>query len=460
MKTRYISLIIIMLLAQNILEAQTLKRKGLLGIMMQTLTDSISIQNNLKVKTGVHITTVMPNTTFANLGVKQGDVLTKLNGTSVSTIQDVLAITSQLYEDDTIEAEFYRNNKKEIKSTALLGRPMETFKNAHVTYGEVAYDGNVLRSILVTPKQVQKAPIIYFLQGYTCGSIETVSDDNPMKKLMNDWLEAGFAVYRVEKPGVGDSQSNKHCTQISFNEELKAFTEGYKDLMSQESIDLNNIFLFGHSMGGVIAPLLTKIKSPKGIITYGSIAQNWYDYMVDLYTVQPKHFGVSDAQIKEDNKVNLKFNKDFLIHKLSGKELLNNKAYADFFRANELNFKQNQYIGRHFDFWQNLADIDIPKAWSKVKTNVLAMHGEFDIQAISPKGAQRIAEIVNKNGGKGDFKLIKNADHGFVNFNSMQHNVETLGNGSYMSHARDNYSTELAKESINWMTSKIKKLKL
>ena len=446
-----------MLLVQNILEAQTLKRKGLLGIMMQTLTDSIVMQNNLNVKTGVHITTVMPNSTFANLGVKQGDVLTKLNGTSVSTIQHVLTITGDLYEGDIVEAEFYSNNSKKNKSTALLGRPIEVFENGDVTYGEVVYEGNVLRSILVTPKQVQKAPVVYFLQGYTCGSVETVSNDNPTKKLMKDWVDAGFAVYRVEKPGVGDSKSSKHCMEISFDEELTAFKEGYKDLLKQDSVDTDNIFMFGHSMGGVIAPLLNQMKSPRGILTYGSIAQNWYDYMVDLYTIQPKHFGVSDAQIKEDNKVNLKFNKDFLINKLSGEEILANKAYADFFRANEFNFRQNQYIGRHFDFWQNLADVDIPKAWTKVKTNVLAMHGEFDIQAISPKGAQKIAEIVNNNGGKGDFVLVKNADHGFVNFNSMQHNAETLGNGTYMTHARDNYSTDLGKESINWMESKLNK---
>ncbi len=450
-------LILLSAFGLQINHAQTLKRKGLLGITMQTLNDSIAKQNNLKVSSGVYIITVFPNSTFSNLGIEKGSVLTRLNNTPVNTIQDVLAITGQLYEGDTIEAEYYLNNSKRKKSTSLLGRPLEDFVNGNVNYSEVVYDGNALRSILVTPKHIQKPPVIYFLQGYTCGSIETTSDDNPMKKLMNDWVNAGFAVYRIEKPGVGDSQSKKHCSQISFDEELKAFKEGYKVLMTEASIDANNIFMFGHSMGGVIAPLLNKIKSPRGIITYGSIAQNWYDYMVDLYTIQPKHFGVSDAQIKEDNEVNLKFNKDFLINKLSGPEILKNKAYAEFFSANELNFRQNQYIGRHFDFWQNLADINIPKAWSQITTNVFAMHGEYDIQAISPKGAKRIAEIVNENGGKGDFILIKNADHSFVNFDSMQHNAETLNNGSYMSHARDNYSSDLGKESIKWMKSKIKR---
>jgi pimeloyl-ACP methyl ester carboxylesterase len=423
--------------------------------MMQTLTDSIAMQNNFNVKTGVHITSVMPNSTFANLGVKQDDVLTKLNGSSVSTNQDVLAIASELYEGDMIEAEFYSGSSKIIKSTALLGRPIESFENGDVTYGEVVYIDNVLRSILVTPKNKIKAPVVYFLQGYTCGTVETTTDDNPAKKLISDWVNAGFAVYRVEKPGVGDSKSRKHCMQISFDEELLAFTEGYKDLLHNDAIDADNIFMFGHSMGGVIAPLLNDIKPPRGIMTYGSVAQNWYDYMVDLYTIQPKYFGVSDSEIKEDNKVNLKFNEDFLINKLSGSEILENEVYADFFRDNEINFRRNQYIGRHFDFWQSLADIDIPNAWSKVKTNVLAMYGEFDIQAISAKGAQKIAEIVNKNGGKGDFVLVKNTDHGFVNFNSMQHNVETLGNGTYMLHARDNYSVALGKETVEWILSKI-----
>lgn len=452
---KYIIIVFVLLFVQQTFEAQTLKRKGLLGIMMQTLTDSIASQNELKINSGVYITTVMPNSTFSNLGVKQGDVLTKLNGTTVSTIQDVLVITGQLYEGDIVKAEYYSDNKKEEKSTSLKGRPIETFENGNVTYGEVVYKDNVLRSILVTPKHVKKSPVVYFLQGYTCGSVETVSDDNPMKKLMKDWLNAGFAVYRIEKPGVGDSQSKKHCSEISFDEELQAFKEGYKDLMQQESIDSNNIFMFGHSMGGVIAPLLNEVKAPKGIMVYGTVGKNWYDYMVDLYTVQPKHFRVSDTQIKEDNKVNLKFNDDFLIKKLSGEEMLKNDTYVEFFNAED--FKRNQYIGRHFKFWQSLADVNIPNAWSKVKTNVFAMHGEFDIQAINPKGAKKIAEIVNENGGKGDFMLIKDADHGFVNFNSMQQNSETLGNGTYMTHARNNYAKLLGTESVKWMQSKITK---
>ncbi|MEY8779197.1 alpha/beta hydrolase [Allomuricauda sp. XS_ASV26] len=442
------------ILGLHSIHAQTLQRKGLLGVMMQTLNDSIAAQHKLKVSSGIYITAVMPNSTFSNLGVEQGNVLTQLNGRSINGVQDVLDVAGELYEGDLVEVEYWSGGKKRNNSTRLLGRPKESFENGIVSYGEVVYEGNTLRSIFVTPKHKEKPPVIYFLQGYTCGSVETVSDDGPMKKLLLDWVNAGFAVYRVEKPGVGDSKSERPCSEIGFEEELMAFKQGYADLLKKQAVDTDNIFMFGHSMGGVIAPLLTDVKSPRGIITYGTVGKNWYDYMVDLYTIQPKHFGVSEAQIKENNKVNLKFNDDLLVHKLSGKEMSEKKEYASQFNLED--FKRNQYIGRDFKFWQGLVDVDITKSWSMVKTNVLAMHGEFDIQAIDEKGAQRIVDLVNKNVGKGTFVLIENADHGFVKFDSMQHNVQTLSSGNMLSYASENYNTEIARESIDWMRNNLK----
>lgn len=455
MNIRIISPLGILLLCIQLTSAQELKRKGMLGIMMQSVTDSIAQQMDLKDASGLYLSLVMPNSTFVNLGVEAGDVLTVLNGQSVNTPQDVLDITSDLYEGEKISITYQSKNGQKKASTSLLGKPKEIFKNANVHYGQVTYPGNRLRSILVSPEGVDNPPVVYFLQGYTCGSVETVSDDNPMKKLLEDWVTAGFAVYRIEKPGVGDSQSDRPCSQISFDEELSAFKEGYKDLLTNQPIDKENIFLFGHSMGGVIAPLLEEVFVPKGIIVYGTVGNNWYDYMVDLYTIQPKHFGVSDAQIKENNKINLPFNKDFLINKYNGKQLKANQDYVDFFQ-NELDFENNQYIGRHFDFWQSLADVDIPESWAAVQASVLALYGEFDIQAISRAGVDKIAKIVNSRSGSAVAKVIPKADHGFVNFNSMQENVQTLNNGGYMQHARDNYSKELGLETTRWMRQLLK----
>ncbi|RDY57738.1 alpha/beta fold hydrolase [Flagellimonas nanhaiensis] len=431
-------------------KAQELKRKASLGIMMQPLTDSLATELKLEPGAGLYISEVVTGSTANNLGMKSGAVLQKINGKQMSSNRDVFEILADFRAEDDITLEYILDGTRVSKTGKGIARPKESYENAEVTYGTVSYEGNMLRSILYTPRNRSNTPVVYFLQGYTCGSIDlSFAPDHPYMKLIRSWVDAGFSVYRLEKPGVGESESQKNCFEINFNEELQAFQEGYKDLMAMEEIDTDNIFLFGHSMGGVIAPLLGEIKQPKGIMAYGTVGKKWYDYMVDLYTIQPKHFGISEAEIKENNKINLKFNDDMLVHKLSGAELAKKESYGQLFDLNEL--KTEQYIGRHITFWQGLADIDIPEVWTRTRTNVFIMHGEFDIQAINEEGPKRIVDLVNKNGSNAKFKVIENADHGFINFTSMQQNSETLGNGSYSSHARDNFNLEIGRESIKWM---------
>ncbi len=437
------------------MDAQGLQRKASLGIMMQPLNDSLVSTLNLDSSEGLYIMDVAPGGTVNAIGMQSGAVLKRINGKQVNEINDVFSSIANFRAEDDITLAYIQNGEEISKKGKGIAKPMETYTNAEIIYDEVRYEGNVLRSILYKPKNIKNPPIVYFMQGYTCGSIDLpFSSDQPYRRLVHDWVEAGFAVYRIEKPGVGDSESLINCAEINFDQELLAFKEGYKNMLKIKDIDSDNVFMFGHSMGGIIAPLLNQVKEPRGIITYGAGGKRWYDYMIDLYTIQPKHFGVSDTQIKEDNKINLRFNDDLLINKLSGDEMAKKEEYAALFNLED--FERGQYIGRHFKFWQGLADIDIPNAWAQIRTNVLAMHGQFDIQAINEKGAQQIVDIVNKNGGNGSFVLIAKADHGFVNFNSMQHNVETLANGSYGTHMRNNYNSKVSEESIGWMKSHIK----
>ena len=425
-KTAYIIFATIIILTQNTLEAQTLKRKGMLGVLMETLTDSIAAQRNLDIKKGVSLNNVLPNSTFSDLGVKTGAVLLKVNNTSVNTIQDVLSISSKFYEGDFIEVELYSNGKIIKKNGKINGRPKESFENGDVKYGDVAYEGNVLRTILVTPKNKLNPPVVFFIQGYICQTVE-VRPNNPVKKIISDWVDAGFAVYRVEKPGMGDSKSVKKCRDINYNEEQIAFEEAYKDLIKNPSINKDNIFIFGHSLGGIVAPLLAKKFTPKGIMAYGTTGKKWYDYMVDLYTIQPKIMGVSDVQIKEDNKVNLPFIKDLLVNKFSAEQILNVPSYKSFLNNEVNNFANGQYLGRDITFWQTLSDIDLPTIWSQTNTNVLILYGEYDIQSINDAGSKIIVDTVNeKFNGKATFKQIDKTEHGFLKFSSMSSHLNAL----------------------------------
>ncbi|WP_103072109.1 serine aminopeptidase domain-containing protein [Aquimarina sediminis] len=449
-------LFIVLVTFSSNLNGQELKRKSSLGIMMQPLNDSLITTLKLKSNTGLYISDVLAGSTVENLGMKRGAVLKKLNGVQIKTIPDVFNALEDFRADDSITIEYVFNGKTIIRTGKGIARPKEKYEKANITYGQVKYRDNILRSILYTPKGKKNTPVVFYLQGYTCGSFEfPFSSQHASLKLIRDWVDAGFSVYRIEKPGVGDSQSKINCNDGNFTQEVIAFKEGYKALLNSQAVDTDNIFLFGHSMGGIIAPLLNEVKSPKGIITYGTISKPWYDYMKDLYTLQPKIFNTPQSQISENNKIGLPFLEDMIVNKMPAKDLAANNDYKNYLGSQFAELERGSYIGRSIAYWQTLCEVDIPEAWRNINTNVLAMHGEFDIQAIDDTGAKGIVALV-KDKTKATYKLVNKTEHGFVRFNSMQENVNALQNGTYRQHAAKNYNQEVAQITIDWIKAKAK----
>ncbi|MFP4289909.1 MAG: alpha/beta hydrolase family protein, partial [Bacteroidales bacterium] len=295
-------------------------------------------------------------------------------------------------------------------------------------------------------------PVVFFIQGYTCQTVE-MPNWNPIKKLIGDWLKAGFAVYMVEKPGMGDSQSDMPCMQIDFNGELKAFSQAYSTLQQNKQIDSKNIFLFGHSMGGVIAPLLSQVNKPKGIMVYGIMGKNWYDYMLDIFTEQRKLLGATDEEISEALKYDQPFIYDMLIRKKTNHELISTANYAGHLEQKGIakDLKEGYYLQRHYTFWQTLADVDISKAWAKVEAPVYVLHGEYDIQAIAPEHGKLIVTHVIAHGGNARFEVIPKTEHAFLHFDSMEQNIQVRSDGTYRNALASRYNPEVAKLSIEWM---------
>ena len=52
-------------------------------------------------------------------------------------------------------------------------------------------------------------------------------------------------------------------------------------LKARGDVDADRVFIFGHSMGGVMAPLLAADVPVRGIIVYGTIARTWTEYWLE-----------------------------------------------------------------------------------------------------------------------------------------------------------------------------------
>jgi len=85
---------------------------------------------------------------------------------------------------------------------------------------------------------------------------------------------------RSEKSGVGDSTGTP-CRDVNFPDEVSLFTSALKKLKTYDFVDTGNVFIFGHSGGGWVAPLVAAEEPVKGIVVYGTVVRPFGEYLVE-----------------------------------------------------------------------------------------------------------------------------------------------------------------------------------
>ena len=435
-------------LSFTLLTAQTLERKGSLGVRIGPTEDGVGILAQMALAGG----------TAAQIGVQDGDIILSVNGQAMNDVQTLVAETSTWRAGSDVRIKVKRAGKELTLKGKVEGKPLETSRFGSVQYGSVAYDGGLLRSILHLPKGNNKAPVVFFLQGFSCSSIDYYyADDDPVKRLTDGWMENGFAVYRVEKPGIGDCQNLPNCVDIGFHYEVAAFAEALKQLKTIDGIDPDQIFLFGHSLGGVTAPLIAAEVPVKGIINYGSVATTWYEYLIKVLREQEIITGTDYVSVEENVRAREPLLHDYMIKKMSPQELEKNPAYKDLMPTGLPLRDGDLMVGRHYSFMQEINETNITAAFQKANCHVLAIHGEFDIHAVDYEWAETTAAMVNSfYPGKGSWKILDSTEHAFASVPSMEKYIAMRQDGSFNGeYMRKNFNPAIVTETVNWMKSKI-----
>jgi alpha-beta hydrolase superfamily lysophospholipase len=454
---KILTLLLLIVFVSFATEAQNLKRKGLLGIALAPVTDSTALRLKLKDTRGILVMNTIPNTTATALGLQSDDVILSINGKSVGQVPEVVAMAGKLREGEDIKVEIIRAGKPKILSGKVIGRPTEKDATADVIYDEVAFGGGYMRAIIKKPKGIDHPPVIYFLQGYPCSTVDFI-EQNVIKMLIDDMVKGGFCVFRMEKPGVGDSNNSRDCASMGYNEELAAFDAGYQKLLSLGYVDTSNIFLFGHSLGGLTAPLLAQKYQPKGVAVYGTVLKPWAEYLLDVSRKQATLVGTDYREIAQYMRIMHPVIYKYLVEKKTPAELATDTAYAramvDFWDYNN----KGEILQRHYTFWQEVQDLELVAAWAKTKSYVLAMHGETDIAAVDNEAAEDITAIVNAaHPGKATYKLVPETDHLLVKTGSIKQYVAVSKMPGYKQIELQNFNHQAVSEITAWMKDKIGK---
>jgi len=398
---------------------------------------------------GVSVASTVPSGFAESIDLQKGDVIAKVNGLDIktrTTYYEVFYSTKHVKGGTEVTIDVIRNGKSSTKKGMIPMRPLESFKGIVTEYRSVKspYGYNV-QVIVTRPEGTKgKIPGIFFVRWMSCDPIEKpVSRKHGVARMLEDLiLKSGYAVIRVEKPGFGDSEG-PCCYDADFNHELAAHREAFNVFRNLDYIDPEKIIVFGHSNGAAYAPLVAGDHQPAAYIVSGGWTKTWYEHMLEYSRRDLQVNGVAPADVTQKMKLISEFYTDYLIHKKTPGDILRQKPQLKEVWSGEPDHQWDLPTS----YLQQLQDLNIASAWSKVKSPTYVFYGEYDL-AMVEEDHKNIAALVIKNGGKATYEFVPKMDHSLFWFENQQDAINDF-------YGKGLYKEELATRILNWMKAAV-----
>ena len=276
----------------------------------------------------------------------------------------------------------------------------ESYRDVDVSYDSVATSrGERLRIIITKPSSVKgKLPVVFVAGWLSCDSVEAPENTRDETGMLFRQLAqlSGFCLLRVDKQGVGDSEGN--CAENDFDSELAGYRAAFRALKNYDFVDTDRIYLLGISNGGGFAPIVPETAAEqgevRGLIVVGGWVKTWFEHMMEIERRRFGLMGKTPAEVTEQMKGAATLYHECLIKKRKITDILReNATLADLWPGGR---DREHLYGRPLAFYEQLQNLNLAAAWSKVKVPTLVLHGQYD-WIMSRDDHELIAQCVNAN---------------------------------------------------------------
>ncbi len=413
---------------------QPLPRRGTLGVSFSPLPPDQASKYSLAPGQGLIAQKPVAGLTAEKAGVQAGDIILTFNGKPV-VAQTLGVIVRETPAGQKVSFAVARDGKTINLSATLMEKPRDPGNaNYEVVYSAILSNGQRMRTIITKPKKPGKYPAFMFIQGFSPISydytLETAAGDVTTLDgpLLFDFANGGFVTMRVEKPGVGDSEGGPFA-ELDYITELDIYRQAIKQLKETSGVDTDNVFIFGHSMGGAFGPMIACETPVKGIAVYGTAAKTWYEYLLEILRYQgvmgSGNYEAADETVRQASRLmSLVLQEGKTVDEVK-------KSHPQLAGIADSLFPGGKFNGKTLKFWAQLGETNFATYWLKCNTHVLSVRGATDYVTFDADH-KLIADIVNsKNPGWGKFVSVPDSDHVFHDWKTELESFRNFTKGKY-----------------------------
>lgn len=350
---------------------------------------------------GLVVAAVLPGSFAAGVGLLPGDVVTAIAGHPTADATQLRAALRGA-AGASIEVDVLRGGATRRASAPAVRVADEVVAAGSIHYATLARPGARLRVIATIPKGDGPHPVIVFLQGIACASLDFGGAPlTTIGALLHELTRRGIATVRLERRGLGDSEGGP-CEALDFQTEvddLRALVVPAM-LATIPRIDVERVALFGHSIGGMMLPLVAPSASPRAAIVAGSSRRRWSECMAASTRRQIALRGGSP----EDVEAAVSAETEAIVRAAPDDEL----------------------FGRSGAFHGQLQNANIGDAFDRLTCPLLVVQGEYD-WVVAEDEAQRF--VAARPGV--EVVVPSKMDHSFGVHASLEESLAAYGKGTF-----------------------------
>lgn len=405
-----LGLLLLFAAAGDPVRADALRRKGDLGV---------SVREPEASKPYAEVVRVRPGGAGASLGLAPGDRILAIDGRPLADTVAFSRLFERIRGGDRVRLTVRRSGAAFDRTVTVPALPEERIEGLDVAYGSVVSElGHRLRTIVTKPKGASgRLPGLFLVGWLSCDSVESpVGEPDGFARLLRHVMtRSGYAVMRMDKPGIGDS-GGPACAETDFRTELAGYRAAFRAFAKSDVVDPSRLVVMGMSNGGGFAPLVIGNQKVAGYIVSGGWGKTWLEHMLEIERRRLTLSGLAPGEVSRQMQGLSELYDLYLNGKKTPGQIVRERPRL---AALWTDAPAHQY-GRPAAFYQQLQDANLAAAWHKVNAPVLSIHGEYD-WVMSREDHELIAAWVNRNRpGAGRFVEVPGMDHGYMRYPSAE----------------------------------------